>query len=272
MSDDMTTRHISTMLNLKGKLALVTGGSQHFGEEIAIGLAEAGAKVIITSRDYDKARQAAVRLNENNPDMFIAKRMDLLDEQSIIDLFAEIRQAFGRLDILINNAGGHSREACGFLERETLTGWKAFIDTNLTGTFLMVREYARLMMPQRSGSIINIASISSLLGRDRSVYPAGMTPNPVAYTAAKAGIIGFTYDAAAYLGGYGIRVNAISPGGFERTQPEEFIRAYSERTMLGRMGKQGYDLKGAVVFLASEAASYITGHNLYVDGGFSRYK
>lgn len=264
--------NVLDMLSLKGKIAMVTGGSQNFGEEIAVGLAEAGAQVIITSRDLNKADKAAARLNEFKPGMFVSKSMNLLEEQSIIELFAEIGQEFGGLDILVNNAGGHSKEACGLLERETLSGWNAFIDTNLTGTFLMLREYARLMMPQRKGSVINIASISSLLGRDRSIYTEGMTPNPVAYTAAKAGMIGLTYDVAAYLGGYGIRVNAISPGGFERTQPETFIRAYSERTMLGRMGRQGYDLKGAVVFLASDAAAYITGHNLYVDAGFSRYK
>ena len=263
---------VITMMSLNGKIALVTGGSQNFGEEITAGLAEAGAHVIITSRDLVKVTQAADRLNEIHPGMIIPKSMNLCDEQSIITLFDEIKAEFGRLDILVNNAGGHSKEACGFLERETLAGWNAFIDTNLTGTFLMIREYSRLMMHQKSGCIINIASVSSLVGRDRSVYPEGMTPNPIAYTAAKAGIIGMTYDAAAYLGAYGIRVNAISPGGFERTQPASFIRAYSERTMLGRMGRQGHDLKGAVIFLASEAADYITGHNLYVDGGFTRFK
>lgn len=263
---------VTTMLGLAGKVALVTGGGRNFGEEITTGLAEAGARVIITARELDRAQRAADRLNERFPGRITGMAMDLNCEDDIVKLFAAVRAEFGALDILVNNAGGHSPEACGFLERETLAGWEAFIRPNLTGTFLMTREYARLMMPHRRGCIVNIASISSLLGRDRSVYPAGMTPNPIAYTAAKAGLIGLTYDSAAYLGPHGIRVNAISPGGFERGQPESFIRAYADRTMLGRMGRQGHDLKGAVVFLASEAASYITGHNLYVDAGFSRYK
>ncbi len=258
--------------SLENRIALVTGGCQNFGEEIALGLAEAGARVIITSRDFEKATLAAKKLNQVYPASFIPKSMDLLSERGIIKLFDEIREEFGKLDILVNNAGGHSKEACGFLEKETLSGWNSFIETNLTGTFLMLREYSRLMIPHKTGNIISIASISSLLGRDRSIYPSGMTPNPIAYTAAKAGIIGLTYDAAAYLGGYGIRVNSISPGGFQRNQPEDFIKAYSQRTMLGRMGIQQQDLKGAVVFLASDASSYITGHNLYVDAGFSRYK
>lgn len=254
------------MLSLHGKIALVSGGAQNFGAEIAQGLKEAGATVIITSRKLDKV-QAAAEVHGYIPEV-----LDLTDEESVIALFDRIRNRFGGLDILVNNAGGHTPEATGILETEPLSAWKTFIDANLTGTFLMLREYARLMMAQRNGSVINIASISSLVGRDRTVYPAGMTPNPFAYTAAKAGVIGLTYDVAAYLGEYNIRVNAISPGGFERRQPETFIKAYSERTMLGRMGEGGMDLKGAVVFLASEAARYITGHNLYVDGGFSRFK
>ena len=137
----------------------------------------------------------------------------------------------------------------------------------------VLREYAKLMMDQGlGGSVINIASMAGVVGRDRRIYSEGMTPNPVAYSAAKAGVIGLTYDVAAYLGPYGIRVNAVSPGGFERNQPGNFIRDYSDLTMLRHMGRQGRDLKGVVVFLASDAAGYITGHNLLVDGGFTRYK
>ena len=256
---------------LAGKRAMVTGGCQNFGLEIVTGLAQAGAKIIITSRDQDKAVQRAAELSGQLNAEIVGMPMDLCREPSIIGLFDRVKEEFGTLDILVNNAGGHSPKACGYLERETLESWNAFIEPNLTGTFLTTREYARLMMARRSGCIINIASISSLVGRDRSVYPPPMIPNPVAYTAAKAGLIGLTYDTAAYLGDYGIRVNCISPGGFERTQPQAFIDAYSSRTMLKRMGQNG-DLKGVVVFLASEAASYITGHNLVVDGGFTRYK
>ena len=257
---------LKDMMSMEGKLAMVTGGTQNFGAEIALGLKEMGAKVIITSRKREKVEAAAAAGG------YIPEVLDITDENSVIGLFSRIRETYGKLDILVNNAGGHTPEATGILETEPLSAWRTFIDANLTGTFLMLREYARLMMGKGSGSVINIASISSLVGRDRTVYPDGMTPNPIAYTAAKAGVIGLTYDVAAYLGKYGIRVNAISPGGFERHQPEAFIEAYSARTMLGRMGEGGMDLKGAVAFLASDAARYITGHNLYVDGGFSRFK
>ena len=241
----MKNKNIAEIFCLKGKTALVSGAAKNFGMEIAEGLCEAGADVIITSRDLSKAAESAEKLSAAHNAKVIPMAMDLLEEQSIVNLFRDIKARFGGLDILVNNAGGHTKEACGFLERESLPGWKSFIDANLTGTFLMMREYSRLMMPLKSGCVINIASVSSLVGRDRSVYPDGMTPNPIAYTAAKAGIIGLTYDAAAYLGAFGIRVNAISPGGFERSQPREFIEEYSRRTMLGRMGRAGHDLKGA---------------------------
>ncbi len=119
---------------------------------------------------------------------------------------------------------------------------------------------------------MNIASIAGVVGRDRRVYPKTMAPQSVSYASAKSGVIGFSRDLAAYLGPYGIRVNTISPGGFQRNQPRSFTEAYSKKVPLGRMGQDGVDIKGAVLFLASEASSYVTGHNLIVDGGFTAWQ
>lgn len=267
----MENNHILSLFSLKNKVAMVTGGCQNLGLEAAIGLGEAGANLVITSRNYEKAEKKAKELKEELKVDVLPVQLDLKDEESVIKAFEKVYEYYKKLDILVNNAGGHSSSS-GNIEDETLKNWNNFISANLTGTFLCIREAAKIMIKQKSGSIINIASVTSLLGRDRSVYEGTDMKNPIPYTASKAGVIGLTYDCAAYLGKYGIRVNAISPGGFERGQPEIFIKKYSERTMLGRMGKDGWDLKGAVVFLASEAARYITAHNLYVDGGFSRYK
>lgn len=264
--------NLKELYSLDGKIALVTGGCRNFGAEMAVGLAEAGATVIVTARELSRAESGAAELRAQWKREFVPMQLELTDENSVIILFAEIKKRFGRLDILVNNAGGHSKSACGLLEKESLTSWREFIEPNMTGTFLMLREYAKLMMPQGSGSVINIASMAGMVGRDRKIYGNDMTPNPIAYSAAKAGVIGLTYDCAAYLGEYGIRVNVISPGGFERTQPEHFIKDYSALTMLKRMGRAGFDLKGAIVFLASDASAYITGHNLVIDGGFTRYK
>ena len=270
---DMSGENVRDMLSLDGKVAMVTGGSQNFGLEIASGLLEAGAEVIITSRDLGKAEARAVELGRKFDSKVHAMSMDLLSEESIVALFEKVSAEFGSLDILVNNAGGHSPKATGKLETEPLEAWRAFIDINMTGTFLMIREYAKLMMPKERGSIINIASIAAVLGRDRRLYArCGMKAQPVHYAAAKAGMLGLTFDAAGYLGPYGIRVNAISPGGFERGQPPDFIKGYSEGVMLGRMGRDGRDLKGAVVYLASDAAAYVTGENLFLDGGFNRFK
>ena len=127
------------------------------------------------------------------------------------------------------------------------------------------------MSPRRAGKIINIASMAGLIGRDRRMYARnGMKGQPIDYAAAKAGVIGMTKDLAGLLSPMGICVNSISPGGFQRPDhPEGFVRDYSDRTPLGRMGRDGLDLKGAALFLASPASDYVTGHNLVVDGGFS---
>ena len=128
-------------------------------------------------------------------------------------------------------------------------------------------------MPNKRGSIIHIASVVGLVGRDRRMYEGlDLRPNLVDYAACKAGILGFTRDAAAELAPYGIRVNAISPGGVFRDHDPEFVRRYSQAVALGRMAREGFDTKGAAVFMASDAASYVAGENLVIDGGFVRFK
>lgn len=261
------------LLRLDGKVALVTGGCQNFGAEIADGLAEMGATVVLSSRTEDKAVEAANALARTHGVKALGIALDLQSEQSVVEAFNRIVETFGQIDILVNNAGGHQgQKPTGNVEDESLAAFEGFLKVNLTGTFLCLREFSR-HAKEHGGAVVNIASVSSMIGRDRSVYAGTqMTPNPVPYTAAKAGVIGLTYDAAACLGKYGIRVNAVSPGGFERGQPAPFVKAYSSHTMLNRMGRDGYDLKGAVAFLCSDAAAYITGHNLYVDGGMNRFR
>jgi NAD(P)-dependent dehydrogenase (short-subunit alcohol dehydrogenase family) len=130
-----------------------------------------------------------------------------------------------------------------------------------------------MMMPAKRGSIINITSIAALVGRDRRMYEGlDMRPNLADYAASKAGILGFTRDVAAELGPYGIRVNAISPGGVQRDHDPEFVRRYEEATALGRMSIEGLDMKGVAVLLASDVGAYITGANMVVDGGFLVFK
>jgi NAD(P)-dependent dehydrogenase (short-subunit alcohol dehydrogenase family) len=267
------SKSVMDLFSLRGKVGLVIGGAQNLGVEMALGLAEAGSTVAITSRKADKAVTAAHALAQSTGMKIEGIGCNALDEESVHACFIEVKKQFGRLDILINNAGGTVYTGGGFQFADRRTeDFNATLNLNLKTMFFCCREAVRIMTVQKSGSIINIASMSGVVGRERSVYPETMRPNMQDYSLAKGGVIAFTRDLAAEVGQYGIRVNAISPGGFARPDHNpEFVRRYSKQAMLGRMGTDGLDLKGAAVYLASEAASYVTGHNLVVDGGFSAW-
>jgi NAD(P)-dependent dehydrogenase (short-subunit alcohol dehydrogenase family) len=262
------------LFSLKGKVALVTGGARNFGYAIACALAEAGASVIITSRSLKAAHLAATSLALRSSTPTYALALDQKDSRNVTKTFAAAVRWKGRIDILVNNAGGSPNSGPrDFLSRKP-RDVEELIKINLTGLLHCSQEAARVMVRQRQGRIINIASIAGIVGRDRSLYKRNkMNGQAVDYAAAKAGVLGVTRDMAAALAPAGVHVNAISPGGFERDDmPKKFVRDYSTLTPLGRMGRDDADLGGAVVFLASPASSYITGHNLVVDGGFSIWR
>ena len=261
------------LFDLNGQVAVVIGGARDLGRDMAESLAEAGCHLAITSRHKDQARATAQQLKETYGCLVYSDALDICDYDALSQFAQDVHQWQGRLDVVVNNAGGGLElSTTDFFERSPQDA-RQLIDTNLTGPLFSCQVFGRIMAAQGSGSIINIASIAGLVGRDRRMYAdTGLGPQPVDYAAAKAGVIGLTMDAAAYLAPMGVRVNAISPGGFERGQPAAFIEAYSRATALGRMGRDGIDLKGAVRFLAAPAAAYITGHNLVVDGGFCLWK
>ena len=173
-----------------------------------------------------------------------------------------------------NNAGGGSGASEGNMLLRDPEHIKELIDINLTGMLYCCKAAAKYMTEQRSGKIINLGSIAGIVGRDRAMYAkAGKKEQPIDYAAAKGGVISATRDLAGWLSPFGICVNSISPGGFDKGDlPEKFVQLYSEETPLGRMGIMGEDIKGAALLLASPAGGYITGHNLVVDGGFSIWK
>ncbi|MCL5098020.1 MAG: SDR family oxidoreductase [Candidatus Omnitrophica bacterium] len=243
------------------------------GHEIAQGMLEMGARVVCASRDKERAEQAARALSKLTGGEARGIKMNVRDESEVDQGFKQVLEFWGRLDVLVNNAGGAPDSKFCHLWERRLADWEYVIGTNLTGVFLCTRAAARVMMPRKAGVIINISSIAGLVGRNRKMYEGlEMRPNLVDYAAAKAGVLGFTRDVAAELAPYGIRVNAISPGGIYRNHDPEFVRRYSEAVALGRMGREGLDLKGAAVFLASDASEYVTGANLVVDGGFIHFK
>jgi NAD(P)-dependent dehydrogenase (short-subunit alcohol dehydrogenase family) len=265
--------HIRDLFDLSGRVAMVTGGAQNLGLDMAEALGEAGADLVITSREAQKAERVAGELAERLGVKVLPLGLNVVDEAAVATAFTRVQDECGRLDVLVCNAGGAKLTGGTSTDTMAPADWDYVTQVNLRGTFLCCQAALPLMKAQGGGSIISIASISGMVGRDRWVYEGSpdMVPNMTCYSAAKAGLIGFMHDLAAENGKYGVRVNCISPGGFERGQPEDFIRRYSKQTPLGRMGQDGTDLKGAVVFLASDASGYVTGVNLPVDGGFTMW-
>jgi NAD(P)-dependent dehydrogenase (short-subunit alcohol dehydrogenase family) len=267
-------KEIKELFDLHGKTALVTGGARHLGFDAASVLAAAGCNVAITSRDIKSAKDSAQKIEQNYKIEALPLVLDQTNFDSVAETVNEIVERFGKIDILINNAGGTpAAKAARLLERDPRE-INRLIELNLTGVLYVCREVGKMMVEQKSGKIINIASIAGIVGRDRRIYERhGLLGQPIEYAAAKAGIIGATRDLAAYFSPFGINVNAISPGGFERDDMKPgFVKDYSDRTPLGRMGRDLSDLKGAILFLATAASDYITGQNLVVDGGFSIWR
>lgn len=254
---------------LDGQVAIITGGARTLGYDMAEALAEAGCHLAITSRELAHAESAAAKLRKGHGVDVLPLALDVRDYERVAAAVHAAAHWKGHIDVLINNAGGGAGKGPRHLFDREPADMVELIHVNLLGTLYCCKEVGKIMQQQGRGKIINIASIAGMVGRDRTMYDrTGLPQQPVDYAAAKAGIIGLTRDLAALLAPE-VYVNAISPGGFERGQPPAFIEAYSERTALGRMGRDGIDLKAAALFLASSASDYVTGVNLPVDGGFT---
>jgi gluconate 5-dehydrogenase len=209
-------------------------------------------------------------------------RLEATDEDNWRSVVTSIIDKFGAIDILINNAGGRNPETTKcidyndmsryFLDDRSLVSWTHTLDTNLTSAFLGCKTIVPYMKKQYHGKIVNISSIDGIVGRDLELYrDTGLSPTIPDYLASKAAIISLTRGLAVVLAQHNIHVNCISPGGFYRGQPNEFVRKYCEKVPLKRMGKDETDLKGAIAFLCSSASDYVTGHNLVVDGGWTAW-
>ncbi|MGN6297836.1 MAG: SDR family NAD(P)-dependent oxidoreductase [Ginsengibacter sp.] len=260
------------LFDLSNKIAIVTGGTGLFGKPISTSLAEAGAHVIIASRNIEKCQIVAEELKSAGYKASGAF-LDLLDEKSIDDLVKSIIKQYQQIDILVNNSV--SRDGYKKLEETTKADWEQAQQINSTGLMLINKAVIQHMITQRSGSIINIGSIQGAVGPNFEVYGSTGMTSPLNYTYDKWGMVGLTKWMANYYGKYNVRVNCISPGGYgpgiEASFGEnEFTHNYKKLTPLGRFATDD-DIKGAVVFLASEASSYITGHNLLVDGGWTSW-
>ncbi len=255
--------HIQKLFSLKGKVVLVTGGAGLYGSCISQALGEADARVIIASRDIKKCHAKAKELQSKGLDV-CGERLDLTSEESVVELKEKIVSGCGRIDIVVNNAV--ERPMKGF-DCPT-ADWEKSMKVNATGLFICTKIFISEMIKQNSGNIINISSIYGMVGPDFSIYQGTDMDMPVDYAFHRGGIINFTRYLATRFARYNIRVNCISPGGLYTNQPKSFVDNYNRRTPLGRMANED-DIKGAVVYLSSDTSSYVTGHNLVVDGGWT---
>jgi NAD(P)-dependent dehydrogenase (short-subunit alcohol dehydrogenase family) len=264
-------RSLKTLMSLHGRVALITGGAGLLGRAMGEALAEAGAAIAVLDIDAEGARAVAERLQADHGVPTLPLAVDLTQDDAVRDVPRIVVDRLGRMDILVNNAAlTGTPELKGwvtpFAEQSAET-WRLALDTNLTAPFVLTQACREALVASGHGSVINIGSIYGMVGPDMSLYTGMGMGNPAAYAASKGGLLQFTRWLATVLGPE-VRANAITAGGIWSSEPSAFHERYSARTPLGRMGAQE-DLKGAVVYLASDLSAYVTGHNLVVDGGWT---
>jgi NAD(P)-dependent dehydrogenase (short-subunit alcohol dehydrogenase family) len=272
--------NIFEKFSLAHRTAVVTGGAGLLGRQFTVTLAQAGATVFVADLDLSAAQTQAESINQAGWKAF-GLHVDVTDRKSVKAMVDEVVKETGRLDVIINNAAidpkfepkdisGSDRDS---FETYPLQAWQDSLNVNLTGMFLMAQAAVVPMINQAQGVIINICSTYGLVGPDQRIYDIPGEPRkfkPVDYSVTKAGVLGFTRYLAAYYAGTRIRVNALSPGGVYNEHGEDFVKNYSARAILGRMANID-EMNGAILFLASDASSYMTGANLVVDGGWTAW-
>ena len=241
---------------LNDKVIIVTGGSGLIGIPIIAHLKN--NKAIVINADINIT---------NNPDLGEYK-CDVTSESSIQKLVSQVYKKYGRIDGLVNNAYPRTKDWGNKFEDISLASWRKNVDMQMNSVFFMCQSVLEIMKKQSSGSIVNIASIYGVVGNDFTIYEGYGGTSPAAYSAIKGGIINFTKYLASYYGKDNIRVNCVSPGGIKDAQHPSFIERYENKAPLKRLGKPE-EIAPSITFLLSDEASYITGHNLMVDGGWT---
>ena len=276
----LSHRYSETPFDLTGRTAVISGGAGLLGREFCKALVSADCQVVLADIDEALGTEAFREIKDEFPDCTVSVySLDVTDSGSIREFVNSVKEEFNAIDILVNSAAVDPKferdsDTSGFSEFSSFPReyWNESIEVNLTGTFLLTQKVTEIMEGNGKGSIINLGSNYGLVGPDQRIYhlegQPGQTYKPVVYSVCKAGIIGFTKYLAAYYAGTDIRVNVLTPSGVYNNHDEEFVKKYSTRTILRRMSKKN-EFWGGVIFLASDASSYMTGANLVIDGGWT---
>jgi 2-deoxy-D-gluconate 3-dehydrogenase len=271
--------NIFDKFSLNGQVAVVTGGAGLLGKQFCRTLAEAGACVVAADLNGDVAGAVAEELNQAGFKA-LGVKVDVTSPESTQEMAAKAVEAFGRLDVLVCSAAldpkfdsSQSGQHRNTFEDYPVEAWRQALDVNLTGPFLCAQAAVKPMLEQNHGAIINICSTYGLVGPDQRIYIKPGQPQqykPAYYSTTKSGILGLTRYLATYYAGTNIRVNALTPGGVYNNHDEIFTQNYSARTVIGRMAHLD-EMNGALLYLASDASSYMTGSNVVVDGGWTAW-
>lgn len=265
------------MFNLEGKTAIVTGGLGILGKQICQGLAEFGANVAIIDLNQQDAHSFANELTESYGVKCLGVSCDVSCPESVKEMVSEVVKTYGEIHVLHNNAASKSKDLDAFFspfEEYSMDQWREIMSVNIDGMFLVAQSVGKQMVLQgKGGSIIQTASIYGIVAPDNRIYEGShylgrQINTPAVYSASKASVVGLTKYLATYWAPQGIRVNTLIPGGIQSGQNDVFIEKYSNRVPLGRMGRPK-EIVGVMVYLASDASSYVTGQQFVVDGGLS---
>jgi NAD(P)-dependent dehydrogenase (short-subunit alcohol dehydrogenase family) len=261
------------LFDLTGKVAIVTGGAGLLASEHAIALHAHGARVVLADFNEQKCNEAVDALQKQSIDA-TSKYCDVTKKESWEKLLAEVVDEFGKVDILINNAGfTNQSKSANFdasFESFPLEDWNAIMNVNLTGTFLGCQVVGKHMLENGRGSIINIASLYGVVSPNHRIYPGTGISQPVAYSVSKHGVVALTKYLATLWAEKGVRVNALTPGGIFNEHKGSFLERFEQLNPIGRMSDKK-ELRGGIVYLASDASSHVVGHNLIIDGGWTAW-
>ena len=274
----MSNQQSKDLFSLAGKVVLVTGGAGLLGQVFCQAFVEAGADVAIVDLNKDATDAVAAKIAKPKNQKVIAIECDITSPQSVSKMVHSVVSQLDRIDVLVNNAASKGSNLDAFFEpfeSYSLQTWREVMSVNIDGSFLVAQAVGNQMKKQGGGSIIQTSSIYGIVAPDQRIYQGseynGRAINtPAVYSASKAAVNGLTSYLSTYWAASNIRVNSLTPGGIASGQNDEFNKKYSNRVPLGRMGGAS-ELVGALIYLASDASSYVTGQNIIVDGGLSAW-